>query len=92
MILLLCFYGVPFALFWPSRRRMAALAAEPEPVRAQVLALRLSGLCIPVLYAGFGLTQVFFAHNSGIMFYIFMNMITWAALLGMRMPAAGARV
>ncbi len=91
VLLLLCFYGVPLVLFWPSRRRMAAVASEPEPVRAQVLALRLSGVCIPLLYAGFGLTQVFFAHNSGIMFYIFMNMVTWAVLLGMRAPVAGAR-
>ncbi|MCH1990985.1 O-antigen ligase domain-containing protein, partial [Achromobacter xylosoxidans] len=64
-------------------------------VRAHALALRLSGLAIPVLYAGFGITQVFFAHNSGIMFYIFMNIVVWAALLGVQPPlsaqSSGAR-
>lgn len=82
--MLLCFYGVPIALFWPSRKRLAAIAGQPEAVRAQILAVRLSGLCIPVLYIGFGLTQVFFAHNSGIMFYLFLNLITWAALAGLQ--------
>lgn len=90
VLLMLCFYGVPAALFWPGRRRMQALAGAPEAVRAQVLALRLSGLAIPVLYAGFGITQVFFAHNSGIMFYIFMNMVVWAALLGVQ-PSPATR-
>ena len=33
-----------------------------------------------MLYIGVGLTQVFFAHNSGIMFYLFMLMLLWAAL------------
>lgn len=87
--LLLCFYGVPFFLFWPSRRRLAALDGLPEAERAQVIGLRLTGVCIPVLYVGFGLTQVFFAHNSGIMFYLFSNMIVWAALKGVD-PAAPA--
>lgn len=81
--MILCFYGVPLALFWPSRRRLAAMAAQPELLRSQILAVRLSGTCIPVLYVGFGLTQVFFAHNSGIMFYLFLNLITWGALVGL---------
>jgi O-antigen ligase len=54
-------------------RRDAALGAH-------ALALRLCGTCVPILYVGFGLTQVFFAHNSGIMFYLFMLMLCWAAL------------
>lgn len=80
---LLLLYAVPLAMFWPTRARMAAYARQPEGVQAQMLALRLGGVCIPVLYAGFGMTQVFFAHNSGIMFYLFMTMLTWAALRGM---------
>lgn len=80
---LLLLYAVPLAMFWPTRARVAAYARQPEDVRARMLALRLGGVCIPLLYAGFGMTQVFFAHNSGIMFYLFMTMLTWAALQGM---------
>jgi len=87
---LLIFYGVPIALFWPSRRRLQATAGLPDPLKAQMVAVRLSGLCIPVLYMGFGLTQVFFAHNSGIMFYLFMNMAVWGALLGLQQLPSGA--
>lgn len=78
----LCFYGLPLYMFWPSRTRMAVHDADPGR-RSLVLAVRLAGLCIPVLYIGFGLTQVFFAHNSGIMFYTFMVTLVWAALLGL---------
>jgi O-antigen ligase len=80
---LLLLYGVPLCMFWPTRARMAAYAAQPEEVQAQVLALRLGGVCIPVLYAGFGMTVVFLGPNNGIMFYLFMTMLTWAALQGM---------
>lgn len=80
LMALLAFYFVPIWLFWPTRARIAAYA--DAQVRAQLLALRLSGLAVPVLYIGFGLTQVFFAHNSGIMFYLFMITILWAALRG----------
>ena len=49
----------------------------------------MAGVCIPLLYAGFGMTQVFFAHNSGIMFYLFMVMTTWSAVRGMDALYAG---
>ncbi|WP_343294047.1 O-antigen ligase family protein [Vandammella animalimorsus] len=80
--LLLAFYGVPLALFWPSRRRQAALqtTAAPAWLQAQWWALRLMGSAIALMYIGFGWTQVFFAHNSGTMFYLFMLMLCWAAL------------
>jgi len=80
LIALLVFYALPIWMFWPTRERLARHA--DAAVRAQVLALRLSGLSIPVLYIGFGLTQVFFAHNSGIMFYLFMVIVTWSTLVG----------
>ncbi len=86
---LLVFYALPIYMFWPSPARLAACEGRPG-LRSQVLALRLSGLCIPVLYIGFGLTQVFFAHNSGIMFYGFMTMLVWAALLGLEHGAPPA--
>ena len=93
LAVLLFFYLLPLVMFWPSRARLAPFDASP-PLRGQVLALRLCGVCVPVLYMGFGLTQVFFAHNSGIMFYLFSLMLLWAALLGVerQLPrAAGGR-
>lgn len=89
VLLLLLFYAVPLGMFWPTRARMAAYAGQAAEVRAQVLALRMAGVCIPLLYAGFGMTQVFFAHNSGIMFYLFMVMTTWSAVRGMDALYAG---
>ncbi len=76
---LLLFYFLPFAMFLPTPRRMHAYGNDAV-LGAHALALRLCGCCIPVLYVGFGLTQVFFAHNSGIMFYVFMLMLLWAAV------------
>lgn len=86
---LLLFYGVPMALFWPTARRMR----WPQPLQSAdrtALALRLCGLALPVLYAGFGLTQAFLAHNSGHMVYLFMTVVLYAALVGHErtMPAA----
>lgn len=83
VLLLLLTYLVPLCMFWPSRARLAAYAGQPPQVRSQMLALRVAGSCIPLLYAGFGLTQVYFAHNSGIMPYVFLTILTWAALQGM---------
>ena len=90
--LLLLVYGVPLGMFWPTRARLAAYAHQPEHIRAQMLALRFAGSSIPVLYIGFGLTQVYFAHNSGIMPFVFMTMLTWAALQGMDAQYANAPV
>jgi len=89
LMALLCFYAIPIWMFWPTRARLAVYADRPE-LRSEVLALRLSGLSIPVLYIGFGFTQVFFAHNSGIMFYLFMITVTWSALLGLEHVGARA--
>lgn len=87
--LLVMIYAVPLGMFWPTRARLAAYAHQPAEVRAQMLALRVAGASIPVLYMGFGLTQVYFAHNSGIMPFVFMTMLTWAALQGMDAQYAG---
>lgn len=94
VLALLLLYAVPTCMFWPTRARVAAYASQPAPVRSQMIALRLAGLSIPLLYAGFGLTQVYFAHNSGIMPFVFLTMLTWAALQGLDarhlpVPAAG---
>ena len=77
VLALLVLYAVPWAIFWPTRRRLAADLHRPE---GTALALRLVGLALPVLYLGFGLTQAFLAHNSGNMFYLFMVMLVFAAL------------
>ncbi|GAA6121185.1 O-antigen ligase family protein [Acidovorax sp. FG27] len=88
---LLALYLWPVYLFWPSRRRLARHAALPADWQAGLLAVRLGGLCVPLLYMGFGLTQVFFAHNSGIMGYLFLVMLQWAAVLGLERQAAAAQ-
>ena len=70
VLALLALYAVPLAIFWPSRRR--ALRCKSGAVRDDDLALRMLGVTLVLSYVGFGLTQVFFAHNSGNMFYLFM--------------------
>jgi O-antigen ligase len=75
---LLCFYAVPLAMFWPTRRRAQRCQAQ---ARDEDLALRLVGICLVVSYIGFGFTQVFFAHNSGNLFYLFMVAILHGMLL-----------
>lgn len=87
VVALCLFYGVPLYLFWPSPRR-GQPGAVPAPLvppetAAMMLALRLAGLALVLLYIGFGLTQVFFAHNSGLLFYVFMVMLLWGALRGL---------
>jgi len=93
VVWLFALYFWPIYLLWPSKRRMEAFKGQPAAWQAQWLAMRVAGLCVPVLYIGFGLTQVFFAHNSGIMGYLFLTMLQWAAVVGMerdvvRPPAA----
>lgn len=76
VLLLLLFYGVPLALFWPTAARVGG-AGRTDP---ESLSLCLLGLLLPLSYIGFGLTQVFLAHNSGNMFYLFMCPLLLAAL------------
>jgi O-antigen ligase len=70
VLALLALYAAPLAIFWPSRRR--ALRCRTGAVRDDDLALRMLGVTLVLSYVGFGLTQVFFAHNSGNLFYLFM--------------------
>ncbi|WP_353233443.1 O-antigen ligase family protein [Diaphorobacter ruginosibacter] len=92
LALLLWFYILPIWMFWPTSGRMRAYEGVDPALRRTVLAVRLCGVCVPVLYVGFGLTQVFFAHNSGIMFYLFSLILLWSMLLGLERsrPGAGA--
>lgn len=72
---LVLFYLLPLAIFWPSRQRIAAVPVAQQKL---ALALRTAASMLPIAYFGFGWTQVFFAHNSGHMFYIF----SWVAMWG----------
>ncbi len=76
--LLLLYLWIPLRLFWPAAsRRGSAAGATLDPER---LALRITGILLPLGYLGFGFTQVLFAHNSGHMFYLFMLIAIHATL------------
>ncbi|MDD2545325.1 MAG: O-antigen ligase family protein [Burkholderiaceae bacterium] len=87
VLVLLLFYGVPLALFWPSRARVTDAQGQWD---REALSLRLVGVLLPLSYASFGLTQAFLAHNSGNMFYLFMCLLVSGALWG-RHPGAGPK-
>ena len=77
---LLAFYLVPLAIFWPTQRRMAQCPGGA--MDRQILYLRMLGIMVPMCYLGFGLTQAFFAHNSGHLFYVYMLVVLLGALIG----------
>lgn len=87
LILLLLFYAVPAAIFWPTKSRIARVNAEQ---RSKLLALRAAATLLPLAYFGFGWTQVFFAHNSGNMFYIFSLAVLWGGICRLESQAAPA--
>ncbi len=83
VFLLLLYLLVPAWLFWPAR------AQADDALGPTRLALSLVGLLLPLGYFGFGLTQVFFSHNSGHLFYLFMLILVHASLAGLgAAPAA----
>lgn len=71
------FYGVPLYLFWPRCQRVFDASGTLD---REALSLCLVGILLPLSYLGFGLTQVFLAHNSGNIFYLFMCLLVHAAL------------
>lgn len=77
VLLLLAFYGIPLAMLWPTAGRIRDGAGRMD---RESLSLCLVGVLLPLSYIGFGLTQVFLAHNSGNMFYLFMCPLVLAAL------------
>jgi O-antigen ligase len=77
VLLLMAFYGIPLALFWPTAQRIRDAEGKMD---RESLSLCLVGVLLPLSYIGFGLTQVFLAHNSGNMFYLFMCPLVLAAL------------
>lgn len=75
--ILFFFYAAPLYVFWPTSRRLMRIDAAQKPL---LLALRSAAALLPLAYFGFGWTQVFFAHNSGQMFYIFSLAILWGGI------------
>lgn len=74
---LLLLYGIPLFLFWPWRRTAPAGRGCMDE-----LCLRLVGVSVPIAFAGYGLTQVFFAHYNGVILYLMLIMFIFAALHG----------
>lgn len=89
VLALFLFYGVPIFLFWPSAARMRH--GPDGSVDRIALGLRMAGLLIPICTIGFGLTQVFTAHNSGNINYLFLTMLLYACLRGHEREQAEAR-
>lgn len=87
LILLLLFYAVPVCIFWPTPRRLDLVDVEQRP---KMLALRAAATLLPLAYFGFGWTQVFFAHNSGNMFYIFGLAVLWGGICRLEAQPAAA--
>ncbi len=71
------FYAVPLWLFWPRRQRVFDKNGSLD---REALSLCMVGILLPLSYFGFGLTQVFLAHNSGNVFYLFMCLLLHAVL------------
>jgi len=74
--------AIPALSYW-------RLLREPRPAQDTVdrsprHAAALCGLTLVVGYVGFGQTQVMFAHNSGTMMYLFMNLLFLSACV--RLP------
>lgn len=70
LVALLALYLVPLRLF-------------TQRIRSEDLHLRafaVAGVLLPVAYIDFGLSQVFLAHNSGVMMYAFWLAVLWAGL------------
>ena len=91
VVVLALFFGVPLALYARALRGLSGrggdgtAGAAPVPVDVRQAAA-LCGLVTVVGYVGFGMTQVMFAHNSGTMMFLFMNLV-W---LGLCVPARAA--
>jgi len=79
-------FAYVLGLFWPSRRRMRRWP-DDSAAWHDALALRAMGSLVPVCYLMFGMSQPFFNHNSGIMFFVFYVAVLWAALRGVERAA-----
>lgn len=77
LLILGLLYVVPVLVFWPTAVRCRRV---PQALRTQWLALRVAALVVPVGCVVFGMTQVFFAHNSGHFFYVFTQVFLYGAV------------
>jgi len=84
---LLLFYAIPLWAFWPTVKRLQRV---PPARQAELLAMRVAGALLPIAYFGFGWTQVFFAHNSGNLFYLFSIVALWGAVCRLQQTAEAA--
>jgi len=87
VLLLFAAYLVPVIVFYPSRARLQRIGPER---RMQCKVLRISGLSLAVGVFVFGLTQAFFSHNSGVLFYLFATVLLFSALCGAERAARKA--
>lgn len=77
VIFLLFIYLVPFVLFFPTKNKIDVF---PEKNKESARAIYIAGICIPLAYFVFGLTDVFFNLSIGHVFMIF-SMIFFMATL-----------
>lgn len=77
---LLALYLVPLGLFGRSLR-------APDLTERS---LATAGVLLSVSYISFGLTQAFFAHNSGVMIYAFWLVVLWGCYRNQREVAGSA--
>ncbi|QEA12971.1 O-antigen ligase family protein [Comamonas flocculans] len=78
VIALLVFFGLPAWWFWQALKRRDRAAPVPSAQRAAALC----GLVTVLGFAGFGATQVMFAHNNGNLMYL-LSVSIWLAASGM---------
>jgi O-antigen ligase len=74
--------AIPAISYWRVLREPST--SQDTVDRSPRRAVALCGLTLVVGYVGFGQTQVMFAHNSGIMMYLFMNLLFLSACV--RLP------
>lgn len=80
ILFLLAIYSLPFGIFFPTKKR---LANAQNGAKEHLLQLRIIGAFLPIAYFIFGLSQCFFAHNSGHIFYLFCLILLWSSILGL---------
>lgn len=81
MVFLIFIYMVPFCIFFPNQKKISAV---PEEKRSIARALYMSGMCIPLAYFVFGLTDVFFNLTIGHVFMIFSIIFIMSAIQGIK--------
>ncbi|MFD1007309.1 O-antigen ligase family protein [Oceanisphaera ostreae] len=82
LLSLLALYLVPLRLF---ARRLTESNLE-------LRALATAGAILPVAFMDFGLSQVFFGHNSGVMVYAFWLAVLWGTLRAYEKRSVGAEL